>query len=296
MSLLAEIQAAATDPAFRLSDLLRRCRILASRLGHEPFKQWVGHELNGYPDDAVVPIYRGPFWGQLKADVRGVGGGGANNVMVPTTNIPAEVRDEVLTMTFSQSVGMLEGLITDAQREGESFVSRPYSAELAAATPVWRDHQTMAMRLEVPVASVIGVLDAVRTRALEFTLEIEAENPLAGEAAPGSAPPVPIGRADVIFNTTIYGGQNAVGPGATVNVAQGDLGSLMAYLESIGVSAEDRQELDAALAADRGTLGSRVKGWLGEMTMKAVASGGRISESAAGGLIAVAVARFLGLA
>ncbi len=47
MSLLTEIQAAATDPSHSTADLLRKCQILAFRLRHEPFKQWVGHELSG---------------------------------------------------------------------------------------------------------------------------------------------------------------------------------------------------------------------------------------------------------
>jgi len=51
-------------------------------------------------------------------------------------------------------------------------------------------------------------------------------------------------------------------------VIQGDLDSLMAYLEANGVSVDDRGEVEAALAADGGSLGARVNGWLGEMTVK----------------------------
>ena len=48
-SLLQEIQTAATDPALSLSDMLRKCQILAFRLRHEPFKALASHELNGCP-------------------------------------------------------------------------------------------------------------------------------------------------------------------------------------------------------------------------------------------------------
>lgn len=137
-------------------------------------------------------------------DVRGFGGG-YNNIGVPTTNIPEDVREKALTMNFYQGVGVLESLIADAQRSGETRVVTPFTPELAAMTPVLQGYQTMAMGLEVPVASVSGILDAVRNRALEFALEIEAENPQAGEATPGDDPPVPIARTDIIFNTTIYG-------------------------------------------------------------------------------------------
>jgi hypothetical protein len=294
MSLLDEIQAAAVDSSHPLSDLLRKCQILAARLRHEPFKQWVSHELNGYPDDAVLPIYRGPFQGDIKADVSGPFGSGARNVGVPTTNIPAEVREAALSMTFYQGVGTLENLIADAKRIGETRVVSSFATELAAMTPVWQNHQTMAMWKEIPIASVAGILDSVRSKALEFALEIEAENPDAGTAATAE-PPVPLDRTDAIFYTVIYGGQNAIGPGATVNVVQGDLGSLMAYLEAQGVEKADRAQLEAALKEDKDSLGPRVKAWLGEMTAKTVSFGSGVAQNAAGGLIAAAVLKYLGI-
>lgn len=296
MDLLAEIQAAAVDAAHPLSDLLRKCQILAARLRHEPFKLWVRHELNGYPDDVTLPTYRGPFRGEMKADLAGFMGASARNVGVPMTNIPEEVREEARSMRFYQGVGMLESLIADANRVGETAVKSMFSAELAAMTPVWQNYQTIAMWAEVPIASIAGILDQVRSRALEFALEIEAENPNAGEAAPGGEPPVPIARIDLIFNTTIYGGRVAVGPNATVNVTPGDLGGLMAYLEARGIAKEDRKELEAALKADEGGLGPRVKAWLGEMALKTASFGGGVAENAAGGLIAAAVLRYLGVA
>jgi hypothetical protein len=136
----------------------------------------------------------------------------------------------------------------------------------------------------------------VRSKALEFTLEIEVENPEAGEATPGGAPPVPLARADIIFNTTIYGGNVAVGTNPTVQVVQGDLGSLMTYLEAQSVEQADRAALEAALAEDKGTLGERVKGWLGEMAAKTVSVSGAVAEKAAIGVIAAAVLKYLGIA
>jgi hypothetical protein len=70
----------------------------------------------------------------------------------------------------------------------------------------------------------------------------------------------------------------------------------MAYLEAHGVPKTDRSQLEAALKDDKGKLGPRVKAWLGELAVKAAASGGRIAEGAAGGLIAAGVLRYLGIA
>jgi hypothetical protein len=55
IGLLREIQNGATDASIGLPDTLRRARILASRLDHEQFKEWVIHELDGYPNASVLP-------------------------------------------------------------------------------------------------------------------------------------------------------------------------------------------------------------------------------------------------
>ncbi|MFA4987111.1 MAG: hypothetical protein WC712_11035 [Candidatus Brocadiia bacterium] len=48
MTLLQEIQAACVDPNTDIVTLLRKCKILAVRLGNNEFKKWVDSELSGY--------------------------------------------------------------------------------------------------------------------------------------------------------------------------------------------------------------------------------------------------------
>ena len=48
MTLLREIQ---NDADTSVAVVLRKCKILAARLRHEPFKVWVENELNGYAKD-----------------------------------------------------------------------------------------------------------------------------------------------------------------------------------------------------------------------------------------------------
>lgn len=50
----------------------------------------------------------------------------------------------------------------------------------------------------IPIGAVVGVLDAVRNRVLNFVLEIEAEEPSAGEASINSNP-LPQERIQQIF-------------------------------------------------------------------------------------------------
>jgi hypothetical protein len=64
----------------------------------------------------------------------------------------------------------------------------------------------------------VAALDAIRTRILNFVLEIEAEAPSAGEA-PLNSNPVPQERVQQIFNTFITGNVQNVATGST-NVQQ----------------------------------------------------------------------------
>jgi hypothetical protein len=58
MTLLHEIQKDAAASGADLSTVLKKCKILAARLGSKEFAQWVSWELDGYPDSQPVPDYR----------------------------------------------------------------------------------------------------------------------------------------------------------------------------------------------------------------------------------------------
>ena len=47
-----------TDSRTDIAVVLRKCLILAERLGHDGLKKWVEDELNGYPPGVDVPPYR----------------------------------------------------------------------------------------------------------------------------------------------------------------------------------------------------------------------------------------------
>lgn len=67
MTLLEDIQNSAVDANSDLGTLLRKCKLLAARLGSQPLEDWLIWESNGYPDDVPVPDYR--IWSlEVKGD------------------------------------------------------------------------------------------------------------------------------------------------------------------------------------------------------------------------------------
>lgn len=98
MSLLWEIQGAALDSNVDITDLLRKCMVLAARLKNKEFKEWVSHELKGYKEDGDLPDYRcidvasyGDFF-----DI--FGNGPYKNYPIPTLPLSDEFRKYATTM------------------------------------------------------------------------------------------------------------------------------------------------------------------------------------------------------
>lgn len=57
MGLLDEIRDGAVDSNVPLAALLWNSLVLAARLGHQDFKDWVQHELSDYPENVSLPPY-----------------------------------------------------------------------------------------------------------------------------------------------------------------------------------------------------------------------------------------------
>ena len=58
MSLLRKIQSAAIESNTDLATLLRKCKVLAARLGSQEFEMWVDNELSSYKSVKELPDYR----------------------------------------------------------------------------------------------------------------------------------------------------------------------------------------------------------------------------------------------
>ena len=130
----------------------------------------------------------------------------------------------------------------------------------------------------IPRGAIVGLVDVVRNRILNFVLEIEAEAPDAGEAQP-KTPPLSQERVKQVFHTHIYGnvgniaeGSQHVSQTATLTVKKNDFNSLQSYLESLNIPNDKIIELKIAINKDSTAkvkrtknLGPKVSAWLGSV-------------------------------
>ncbi|MGK7920109.1 MAG: hypothetical protein AB4080_08920 [Trichodesmium sp.] len=207
MSLLRRIQDATVDPKFQLADVLRMCKILAARLDHPTFKEWIGRELNGYRDWKQVPDYRiienlgcrGYFLGPCSS---------MKNAPISIIDLPEEFREKfreaVSTKYILQSVSALESIVGQANQTNKSLLRQFLVADTLALLDdnIYPNMTCRQAWTDIPTAAFVAVLDTVKSRILDFVIEIEAKEANAGDVEPG-VKPIPDQTINYIFNKCI---------------------------------------------------------------------------------------------
>lgn len=303
MTLLRDIQNSAIDSNNSLSDLLRKCKVLAARLQNEELRKWVDAELDGYSSKDDLPPYRiveciakGHLGGAFGAEMR--------NITIPSFCLPEKSRDWAKCVYLTQPVSSLEELIKGG---GDSFQCEwPGELIAAVANNIYRGYSLYAAWMSIPRGAIVAILDTVRNRILSFALEIEKEAPGAGEAPPNSKP-IPDEKVSHVFNTYITGNVQNVATGSSnftqrgqFTVLKGDFVSLSSFLKAQDVPEDDIISLQDAINEDAKKektpgFGEKVSGWIGKMLSKAGTAAWNISTSSAGTLLAKAIAQYYGL-
>lgn len=303
MSLLREIQTAAVDGASDLESLLRKCRVLATRLKHDEFRNWVQFELDGYPSNAEIPEYR-KFHLQCFGHFAGPFQSGLRNAPIPEASIPEPLRKTLTCPEMRAGVASLKELV-DSCSDGSLCFQWPANANVMFGDQIFEGMVLMQGWGRMSKGAVVGILSSVRNRILSFALEIEASNADAGEAPPGTTP-VPAETVSQIVNNHIYGnvGNIATGHGiqqtATLDIKQGDFGTLAAFLRKQGVDSNDIDALEHAVKSDPSQLtgrpfGKNVSTWLGKMVQKSAEGTLKIATTVVSNVLAAAIKTYYGI-
>ncbi|MDC8980973.1 hypothetical protein PR370_07335 [Mycobacterium marinum] len=304
MSRLDDIIDAATGDTVPVPTLLRMVKVLAGRTQTAVLDDWVDKELDGYPDDAVLPDYRGPFDVMVLTNWTGPFGSGAKNFELGPRSVPKGLRDAgAFVVRFYEPVAALESLA-----QAKKPLHYPWSADVIGLLngqiargeipAILEMHGLVSAHRIISPSTAKAAIDSVRTRVLALALDLEKILPLAGE--PGQVAENPAAVNYMVTNH-IYGDGNtvAIGDNASVSVPKGDLGALIAAVSSAGLSDGQVDELRAAIEADEaeGTLGettSRVRAFLGKLTWEGAKTAGKVGIGAGGGVVAALVRSYFG--
>jgi hypothetical protein len=202
MTLLREIQSAATESKVDISTVLRKSGILAARLQNPELEVWVDRELNGYGDGSVLPPYRVvPV--EVRGHLRNRSGLHWNPAPIMTASMPERLRAWGEACYLRQPIAEIASLAADARDGSQLQVPWPQELAVRFGAEGYNGFECLGAWQVVSPQALVGVVDTVRNRILDFSLKIEAENPDAGEAPPGTQP-VPRTRQVMIFQNTFY--------------------------------------------------------------------------------------------
>lgn len=195
--LLSEIEVGALDDSIELATLLRKCIALGGATGSERLREWAARELKGYEEEDELPPCRSAPPPPLLLD-------GAttrariSGQLVPATMIPEFALDTLdRELNYTSGVAELAQLVESARARGESFVAvAPPGVELlvplvnqelrkadqsgfGGSYPFATPPSQVVERLyrEVPLSTLIGILDVVRTTLVELVAEMRAGAP-----------------------------------------------------------------------------------------------------------------------
>ncbi|WP_180897255.1 AbiTii domain-containing protein [Martelella soudanensis] len=184
MSLLREIQQSLMQENSEIGPVLLKLRFLASKLGSDLLEEWVKHEGEGYPKDVEVPEYR-KLTVTYKATFSGAFGSGITNAPIPPFLIEKYCGDGWNEYSIRQSVAAVDSLLSG----GEGGVLQINASDLILLLQ-GKIYENMACNSVTGILSKAGLVElqyAVRSKILEFTIELEKKIPAAAEVKIGAA-------------------------------------------------------------------------------------------------------------
>ena len=295
MTVLDEILDASTDSSVPIADLLRKVQIAATRLGASEIAAWARSELSGYgPDDTLPPhrrvhsIVMGLFTGPMQSQI--------------TQHLTAGPGMESMwEVDLRQPLVELQSL-SEAPGDGDPRIEWPANVvQMYAESGTYRIqyHNLFSAWNVLTKQSLRGVIDVIRTRAMEFALDLQTSFPDAGSLGGPTVESTPA-LAQTVYNITNnitgHGTNIATGPGAqqTSTVAIGDETALIAKLAELGLGESDRDEFVSALRDD-GIDGPRATNFLARIRSGAISLAAGLTTDVAAEVLVSLGRAFLGL-
>lgn len=302
MKLIDEIIEILSSEKGKLSDALIKSKVLLHKLGHKELVPWVNGELTGYSDRELVPEYR-----VLPAQVLVNASNMAYRVTahhIPMGHLEDKYRESLETARMGQSLAVLEKFTEKDDGKLQSHI--PMEAYGVLGKGLGNGYKIESAWSEVSPTSVLQILIEVRSRLLDFMLELNDEIPSELNESDTKERINAIDTAD-LFRNAIFGDNTTilVGNSNTQTVSNANLKNnfelLAEELRRHGVTSDDIESLEIAVQRDVSVVndenkqfGPAVKEWLQAMLTKAVHASWDVELGVASSLLATALNNYYG--
>ncbi|MEN4695594.1 hypothetical protein ABEG96_22080 [Pantoea agglomerans] len=264
--MVIRFQAMAMDNSTDIATLVRMAKAIAVKLQLHQIVEWSDNELNGYEDTDDLPSYRITL-GTLK-------GYNPMNGLIPMSVDNQDEEYYHRTVKIRNPVTELALAYGHPNASMKFPYSMEYSSKLQSSQPKFLRFQIVRV---IGQHKMLNVVEQVRNYLLTWSLALEQQGIL-GENLQFSQRDKE--RAPMTTNNFNFNGNinNAGVIGAdnhdftqqnTLQVKAGDFDALKAWLESLGFTAQDVQELKTVLdsepvPAEPGSVLPKVYAWIGK--------------------------------
>ena len=243
------------------------------------------------------------------AQVRVSATNGAYNVdshPIPMSNIDRKFRDVWEEARITYSLAIIEKMVSSS-RENMLQSQIPMEANGMITKGLSNSFVVQRAWSEIPVASVSNILMQVRSRLLDFVLELNSEF---SEIESDKELKEAVRKFDAsnLFNNAIFGDNVTILLGSentqkvTNSITKNDFEALSKVLYENGVDKSDLNLLKNAINNDQSfsivekdKFGPSVKSWMESMLSKAINTSWQIELGVAGSLLATALNNYYGL-
>jgi AbiTii len=306
LSLLHEIQESIVQEGVDLGSILLKLRLLASRLGGGTLEEWVKHESEGYPKDVEVPPYR-IVHASYHGTWSGPFGSGINNASIPPYLIKEYAGDKWVNIEIRESVAAVDELVkTSAEGNGGLGIDAS-NLILLLQGKVYKDYSCIDVRASISPTSLAEIRQAVRSRILELTLELEKAIPAAAEVTFGPAGKRETSSEKVqqISQQIIYGNVTTAvagghGSNFMLSIGERDTDALIQFLTKSGISKDDATEIAKIMETEEPSsvdepFGEKAKSWIAANLRKAAQGAWSVGISVATKVLSEAALKYYGL-
>ncbi|MCG9722117.1 hypothetical protein [Shewanella sp. Isolate7] len=281
-SIVLELQRECLDESVPLKSLARKALLIIQKLNLN--EAWLQHELNGYKGEQL-PDYRN-LAGMIMAKFPRQG-------YLPI-ELPQELENEMTSYPMSLSIAELESTLSFA---GDSAYI-PLPTDMQRSLRDLYSHE-VEFHFRVPLSRIHGLLDLIRSRILDFTVQLERKNILGSGMAFNPQEKQKAQTMTITVNGNFQGILGNVSQSEVTqtfnNGIQGDLEALVEALKQNHVADADINELKSAITIDGEVVtktddfGPAVTSWIKGMFNKAIEGSWQVGIATAGNVLGTAL-------
>lgn len=297
--LLDQIINILADSKGDLNDALLKTKVLLHTIGRKDLAVWVTHELKGYTKESDLPDYRilsSEVYGHV-VNMRWE----HRNFLLPLSNLTDDERKAATVSPCLLPIAEVARVIDEGGKMRRNF---PTESTAKFEELLEAGNRVVAAWAEINILGVANILSEVRTRLLDFCLELRD---VVGNDVPETELKQKTKGIDTgaMFNGAIFGDNTTLvigSPGSNVAVRneKGDVDGLVNAVSSLGLEQMELVELRQAVIADQseGKTPDVTEGktgqWFSKVLKKAGKGALKVGVDLAATTIVQAIKQFVG--